>query len=135
MRTWLAACAIGEALTGLTLVADPPLVIVLLFGVEPSGVGVIVGRLAGMALIGLGCACWPGRNATTAAVSGMCAYNSTAAIYLMVLGVDGEWVGPLLWPALLVHAIVSLALGRALLEGLRGGRRSRAFEGTTHGGA
>jgi hypothetical protein len=52
----LALSAAAEAGTGLLLLAWPSLVVHLLFGAEISGAGVIMSRIAGIALIGLGVA-------------------------------------------------------------------------------
>ena len=60
MKKVLASAAAAEAGTGLLLLAWPPIVVRLLFGAEISGAGFIMSRLAGIALIGLGVACWPG---------------------------------------------------------------------------
>ena len=59
----LALAATAEAGTGVLLLAWPPIVVRLLFGAEISGVGVIMSRIAGIALIGLGVSCWPGNSA------------------------------------------------------------------------
>ena len=60
MKNWvLTVAAVGEALTGLVLLAYPPIVIKLLFGADIAGIGVLTSRFAGVALIGLGVACWP----------------------------------------------------------------------------
>lgn len=116
MRPLLVICSIAEALTGLTLVAYPPLVVGLLFGAELSGTGAIMSRIAGMGLIGLGCACWPGKASAPEALCGMTTYSLLAAIYLLYQGVRGEWVGPALWPAVAVHAVTTFLLGRAWLK-------------------
>ena len=58
----LALAAVAEAGTGLLLLAFPPIVVRLLFGAEISGVGVVMSRIAGIGLIGLGVACWPGNS-------------------------------------------------------------------------
>ena len=55
----LAVTAAGEALTGLVLLVYPPIVVRLLFGAELTGVAIPVARVLGIALIGLGAACWP----------------------------------------------------------------------------
>ena len=52
--------AVGEAVTGLALLIVPSLVGQLLFGAELNGVALAVARVAGIALIALGIACWPG---------------------------------------------------------------------------
>ena len=108
----LRAAAAGEAATGLVLVLMlfPALVVSFLFGVETAGVGLAVGRLLGMALVALGIACLPG---TAVAARGdrrrtaMLVYGALAAIYLGGLGLQGTLRGPLLWPAVAIHAGVS----------------------------
>jgi len=102
MNRLLTLTAIIEAATGLALMAVPPVVVRLLLGGEISGASIPLGRVAGFGLLSLGMACWPGRNAT----------DSLATLYLLRLGVGGEWVGPLLWPAVGVHGILSLLLAR-----------------------
>jgi len=59
--------------------------------------------------MGLGVACWPGRVADWA-LRGMLTYSSLATLYLVVLGFRREWVGELLWPAVAVHAILTVLL-------------------------
>jgi hypothetical protein len=49
--------ALAEAGTGVILLASPSIVVRLLFAAEVGGAGVIMSRLAGIALIGLGAAC------------------------------------------------------------------------------
>ena len=107
----LALAAGVEAATGILLLAFPPIVIRLLFGAEIAGVGEMVGRVAGMALIGLGVACWPG-GSTRRALNGMLAYGALATPYLAYIGLRGETVGPLLWPAVVVHAVLVILLLR-----------------------
>jgi len=58
----LALAAAAEAGTGLLLLLWPAIVVRMLFGAEIDGAGVIMSRLAGIALIGLGVACWPGSD-------------------------------------------------------------------------
>lgn len=59
----LTIAAAGEAATGFALLVVPHLVIRILFGAEIVGAGVVMSRIAGLALIALGVACWPGRTA------------------------------------------------------------------------
>src|SRR5208283_4702434 len=73
----LALAALAEAGTGVILVAYPPIVVRLLFGAEISGVGSIMSRIAGIALIGLGVACWPGTSGLQP-LNGMLTYSSLA---------------------------------------------------------
>jgi hypothetical protein len=62
-------------------------------------------------LIALAIACWPGQ-----ALLGMLTYTSLATVYLAYLAFGGEWVGPLLWPATILHVILTALLARALLQ-------------------
>ena len=96
----------------MVLLAWPPIVVRLLFGAEISGVGSIMSRIAGIALIGLGVACWPGTSGLQP-LNGMLTYSTLAMLYLMYIGVRGEAVGLLLWPAVLAHAILVVLLLRS----------------------
>ena len=60
MKRLLMLAALGEAGTGLALLLVPALVGRLLLGTELVGVAVPVARVAGIALLALGLACWPG---------------------------------------------------------------------------
>ena len=103
--------AASEGLTGLILLVYPPIVTRLLFDAEIAGAGVAMSRLAGIALIALGVACWPDRN-TRRAFIGMLTYSVLAMLYLVWVGVNGG-VGMLLWPAVAAHAGLSVLLVRA----------------------
>jgi hypothetical protein len=109
----LAVAALAEAATGAALIVVPSLVVRLLLGGELSGVALPIARVAGMALLSLGLACWPGKAMAPAAPCGMITYGLLATVYLACLGIRGQWVGVLLWPAVLVHAVLTLLLGRA----------------------
>ena len=84
----------------------------LLFGAEISGAGVIMSRIAGIALIGLGVTCWPGDSAFQA-LNGMLTYSALAMLYLSYIGVRWKAVGVLLWPAVVAHVILLVLLVRA----------------------
>ncbi len=118
IRRLLAVVAAGEAFMGLALVIYPTLVVRLLFGAEISGAGTVMSRIAGIALIALGFACWPGPP-----LVGMLIYSALAMAYLAYVGIGGEWAGPLLWPAVVVHAVLTLLLATAWF-------RSRRIMGT-----
>ncbi len=110
MRTLLALTAASEGVTGLAVAIAPRLVVRLLLGAEPSGAGLAMSRVAGIALLGLGLACWPARDTSagqTSALRAMSTYDVLATLYLFALGVRGDWVGPLLWPAAVAHAVLS----------------------------
>jgi hypothetical protein len=116
MNKPLAFAALAEAATGVVLVVAPSLVGRLLLGTELSGVAVAVGRVAGISLLSLGLACWPAKQANSAPLCGMAIYGLLVTLYLSFLGVRGEWVGPLLWPAVPLHAALTLLLARACLS-------------------
>jgi hypothetical protein len=121
--------AIIEAATGLALMAVPSVVVRLLLGGEISGASVALGRVGGFALLSLGMACWPGRDSdvnAASAVRAMLAYNSLTTLYLLCLGIGGEWVGPLLWPAVALHGILSFLLARQWRPGNTGHQRRAA---------
>ncbi len=112
----LAVAAAIEAGTGLVLVSFPSLFVWLLLGVEFAEPGRIVGRLAGFALIALVLACWP-RGATEGAAASslraLLVFSVLVALYLVYLGIGGSFVGPLLWPAAVLHSVVAIFLARA----------------------
>ena len=60
MKKVLALAAAAEAGLGLVLVVYPPIVVRLLLDADIAGAGIVVSRVAGIALIALGVACWPG---------------------------------------------------------------------------
>jgi hypothetical protein len=115
MNRLLTLTATVEAATGVALMAVPTVVVRLLLGGEISGVSIPIARVAGFGLLSLGIACWPGRDPTgnaLPALRAMLTYNSLATLYFLHLGIGGEWVGPLLWPAAVLHGILSLLLAR-----------------------
>jgi hypothetical protein len=112
MRRVLIFAAVGEAATGLALLIVPSLVGLLLLGEELTGIAIPVGRVAGIALIALGVSCW-----SASPLVGMLTYSSAVTAYLAYLGFAGGLAGVLLWPAVALHLVLSLLLGRTLLAG------------------
>jgi len=107
MKKLLALVAVLEAVTGLALIVAPSLTGRLLLGAGGAGISIPVSRILGIALIALGVACWPGP-----ALLGMLTYGALVTLYLLYLGIRCEWVGPLLWPAVVLHAVLTLLLVR-----------------------
>jgi hypothetical protein len=108
MKKVLVVAAIAEAVTGLALMVMPSLLGRLLLGEELAGVAIPVARVAGIALIALGIACWPGPP-----LVGMLIYSAAVTLYLAYLGFAGGFAGAFLWPAVALHAVLSILLGRA----------------------
>ena len=127
MKKVLIFAAVGEAATGLALLIVPSLVGRLLLGEELTGVAIPVARVAGIALIALGIACWPGPP-----LVGMLTYSTAVALYLAYLGFAGGLTGVFLWPVVALHAVLSILLGRAWLATGSGVSRPR-LEGREHG--
>jgi len=110
MKKWVLVFAgVSEAATGVALLIVPSLVGQLLLGAELTGVAVTVARVAGIALIALGVACWPGTS-----LVGMLTYSTAVTLYLAYVGFAGGLTGILLWPAVVLHLILTALLTRAL---------------------
>ena len=99
--------AFAEVATGLALLIVPSLVGRLLLGEELTGIAIPVARVAGIALIALGVACWPGPP-----LVGMLTYSAAVTLYLAYLGFAGGLTGILLWPAVVLHTILTALLTR-----------------------
>ena len=110
MSKALTFAALAEAATGLALLITPSLVGMLLLGENLTGAAVPVARVAGIALIALGIACWPGPP-----LAGMTIYSAGVALYLAYLGLASGVGGSLLWPAVALHIVLSIMLGRSWL--------------------
>jgi hypothetical protein len=112
MKGVLTLAAVIEAATGLALIIAPSLVGRLLFGAEFTGVANPAARVTGIALIALGVGCCP----SSTAFCGMLTYGAFVTVYLLYLGIRGEWVGPLLWPVVALHGILTVLLARAWFQ-------------------
>jgi hypothetical protein len=113
LKNLLRISSVAEATTGFAAIIIPSIVIQLLFGVEVSGVALTISRLAGIALLSLGIACWPGEHFMQA-FRAMSLYNLLVAIFFIYIGLSSSFVGILLWPAGILH----LALAVLLIGGL-----------------
>ena len=107
MKKVLLLAAIAEIATGLALLLVPSLVGQLLLGEQLTGVAIPVARVTGIALIALGVACWPGP------LVGMLTYSALVTVYLAYLGFAGGLTGILLWPAVVLHLVLTAFLARA----------------------
>jgi len=109
MKGVLVFAALAEAATGSALLIVPSLVGSLLLGEELAGIAATVARVAGIALIALAIACWPGPPLT-----GMLIYSAAIVLGLGYLGIAAGQAGILLWPAVVLHLILAALLARAL---------------------
>jgi hypothetical protein len=111
MKKVLILAAVAEATTGLALLLVPSLVGQLLLGERLTGVAMPVARVTGIALIALGIACWPGPP-----VAGMLTYSAAVASYLAYVGFAGGLIGILLWPAIVLHLVLTAVLALAITK-------------------
>ena len=112
MKKVLTLAAVVEAATGLALIIVPSLIGRLLFGTEFTGVANPAARVTGIALLALGVGCWPGSTA----FCGMLTYSALVTLYLLSLAIRGEWGGPLLWPVVFIHALLTALLAQAWFQ-------------------
>jgi hypothetical protein len=112
MNKVLPFAAIAEAATGLALLIVPSLVGQLLLGDPLTGVAIPVARVTGIALIALAVACWP----CCTALCGMLTYSTLVTVYLAYRGIVAASTGILLWPAVVLHAVLTLLLVRNCLS-------------------
>ena len=76
-----------------------------------TGAGILAGRVTGIALIALSVACWPGPP-----VVGMLIYSATVTVYLAYVGFAGGMTGILLWPAVVLHLVLTALLARTSIK-------------------
>ena len=114
MSRLLKLTALIEAATGLGLIATPSIVVRLLLGSPlDTSAAVMLGRVAGTALLALGVACWLARDDTQSRaarglVSAMLLYNIGATLILGAAGLGSGLVGLILWPAVVLHAVMAV---------------------------
>ena len=113
-RMLLAIAAVIETLAGLGLILMPDATMQLLFGGRPDGVGMMMGRVAGVALLALGVACWGARGdsggeARVVTVRAITLYNAGAGALLVLFAITGQAAGLGAWSAGLFH--LALAAG------------------------
>ena len=114
--------AAAEGAAGVVAGIAPALVVRALFGVEATGVGLVMTRVTGCALIGLAIACWPeGGIAAKAALRGMLLYSGLAAVCLAVAAKKEGLTGPLLWPGVATHVLFVVLLARSTFGAGRDG--------------
>ena len=120
MSRLLKLTAIIEAATGLALIAVPAIVVRLLLGSPlDTSAAVMLGRVAGAALLALGVACWLARDDTQSRaarglVVAMLMYNLVATAVLAFAGIGLGLHGVALWPAVVLHGAMGVWCGACL---------------------
>jgi hypothetical protein len=109
----LLTTAFVEAVTGLCLIFLPGVLFAILLGLEQASVdAIVVGRIAGAALLAIGIASWMARNDTLTPahlglLTGILIYNAGASMVLAYAGAVLNMIGVLLWPAVALHALLA----------------------------
>jgi hypothetical protein len=123
-KCFLVVTAIGEGGTGLALLAAPSQVVLLLLGVSTAAPeALVVGRVAGGALLAIGVACWPARNderspAQLGVLTGVLIYDVTAAALLDHAGSSLNMAGIAVWPAVALHGVLAVWCAGCLWLGM-----------------
>lgn len=105
------AMTLLELLAGLGLLLVPGLALAALLGTpNPAPEALGVSRLAGVALIAIGVMCHSGAVGSISwwVLAGMLVYNVGATAALAYIGAGLGLAGPLLWPAVLLHAALTI---------------------------
>jgi uncharacterized protein YndB with AHSA1/START domain len=117
VKSLLTITAILEAATGLSLLAAPSAVALLLLGASlETPAAQAVARIAGAALLALGVACWfarhdPGGGAARGIIAGMLLYNCGVVMVLFhgaMVGSGEALRGVGLWPAAGLHSALGV---------------------------
>jgi hypothetical protein len=93
-----------EAATGLVLLMAPSVLVELLLGAAPgTPAGVTVSRVAGVALLALGVACWlaredPAGRAAKGLVAAVLLYNVAVVAIMVLAWISLELFGIAFWP-------------------------------------
>jgi hypothetical protein len=123
MKKLLIFAAVAEAATGLALLSVPSVVGQLLLGEELTGIAIPVARVAGIAPTALAIACWPGPP-----LLGMLIYSTLVRLYLAYVGAADGLTGVLLWPAVILHVILTALLACDVTRMLRDLRATPRLE-------
>ena len=92
----------------------PSVVPSILFGSPlDAPVALMVGRVARIALLSLGVACWLARSdeqsrAAIGLITAMLLYNAAVASLLAIAGLALNLSGPALWPAAILHMVMAI---------------------------
>jgi hypothetical protein len=117
------ATAVLELGAGLALLTCPSATVVVLVGAPlEAPVSLTLARVAGAALLALGVACWLARGdaysrAARGLIAAMVLYNFGVAVILGAAGIWSQAVGIALWPAVILHAAMTVWCIASLLGG------------------
>jgi hypothetical protein len=113
MKALHSVSAVIEMGAGLALLCFPSATVALLVGVSPEGPAALtVARVGGAGLLGLGVACWLARTdeqsrAARGLIAAMFLYDVAAVAILAFAGIGFGLHGAALWPAVVLHAVMT----------------------------
>ena len=115
-RTTVLLAAWVEIIVGASFVLASSGQSQFVFGATTEGTGSLFARLAGIGLIGLGLSCLPSNVAGTQriAVRGLFIFNVLATIFFAWVGVATTFRGVVLWPVVILHAVLAIVLALVL---------------------
>ena len=107
-----------EIVVGFVFITVPDVPCTLLFDAKPEGIGGPLARWVGIGLFALGIACVPPKAAELrhSTVLGLFALNAGIAILLVWVGISVAIHGFLLWPGVILHSLIAVALLWVLLR-------------------
>jgi hypothetical protein len=126
VNTLYTVTAVIELGAGLALLCFPSATVALLVGAPLEGSAALtVARVGGAGLLTLGVACWLARGDTQSRaarglVAAMVLYNLGAVLILGAAGIRSQPVGVVLWPAVVLHAVMTVWCIVSLLSGKPG---------------
>jgi hypothetical protein len=117
------AAAYLEIVAGAICVITPKIPCILVFGVKPENIDGPLARWVGVSLFALGIACLPskGRESHRSAVLGLFLFNAGLTILLASVGAFASVHGFMLWPIVILHLVIAVALLPQLLRAEGGG--------------
>jgi len=108
-KSLLVVTAIAELGAGLVLLIAPSPTVKLLLGAGlESPESVLLGKIAGAALLAIGLSCWLGRNEPGGLVAGLLLYNAALVILFFDAAVIDKMQGIGIWPAVGVHGALAI---------------------------
>ena len=112
VRRYIVKAACLEIVVGALFIIVPNIPCALLFGANADNLGTALARWVGVSLLALGIACLPSKAGEShrTAVLGLFLFNAGVTILFAYVGVASALHGFLLWPAVILHAIIAGAL-------------------------
>ena len=118
-RHLLTVAAVLECLAGLAFMLAPGFTLALLLNAEPPAEALMIGRVAGAALLSLGIACWaarldPGGPARMGVLRAMTLYNAAAGLVLVGFAATFQGSAVVAWAVGILHLGLALAFAVSL---------------------